>query len=606
VQGGKRQGFLIGAVVGGGAATLASIWLVAGQPLDRHTLILALILVAVSTAAELLAIRLPHGATAELITIFEAAVVVDLVLLPPALGPTVAAIGLALSLLIRRKNPVKAAYNLGQYTIAVVAAAAVYHQFGGDFSTQAGLIGLTLGMTAFVLSNLVTIAAIISAITGRRLATIVREEIGLSFATGLGNAAVGIVAAALWLTRPALLPAVLAPALALHLAFRGWVRQRELLRDILEEKSKLDRIVEHSSEGIVLLDTSGSVALWSPSMERITGVLAAEANGKAISYLLRGHGAGGKALVVEAGGAEEDLQIVRADGTERWIRVQHGPAVDSDGALIHDVIVVRDVTREREVARLKDDFVSTVSHELRTPLTPIKGYAMTLLRYGNQVEDDVRQRALESILERTDHMHRLVEDLLLASRMSSDTGPVELEVLRDRVDVVEVAERALRGVRASHPDRSFPLLAVEPALAIADAIRVEQVLANLISNAVKFSPAGTPIETIVVHDGGEVVISVKDYGRGIPEEKLGVIFEKFRRLENPDRMETGGAGLGLYIVEHLTKAMEGSVSVLSRVGDGSTFTVRLPTAVPEAGRSEPRMPGGTRHAEAEDPSARTA
>jgi PAS domain S-box-containing protein len=348
------------------------------------------------------------------------------------------------------------------------------------------------------------------------------------------------------------------------------------------------------------------VALWSPSMERITGVKAGEAAGKAISYLLRGHGHGGRPVVVEAGGADADLQIVRADGTERWIRVQHGTATDDDGTLVHDVIVVRDVTREHEVARLKDDFVSTVSHELRTPLTPIKGYAMTLLRYGNQVDETVRSRALESILERTDHMHRLVEDLLLASRMSSDTGPVELEVLHDRVNVVEVAERALRGVRASNPDRSFPLLAVGPVVAIADPIRVEQIIANLISNAVKFSPAGTPVEMIVVRDANDVVISIKDYGRGIPEDSIGVIFEKFRRLENPDRMETGGAGLGLYIVQHLAKAMDGSISVISRVGDGSTFTVRLPTAEPEEAAHGIAMPVVQRHAAPEGGAARTA
>jgi PAS domain S-box-containing protein len=581
VSAGKKQRLLIGAVSGGGAVALAAAWIINPPSLDARTLRLAALLVAVSAAAELLAIRLPHGTTGELITLFEAAVVADLVLLPPALGPVVAVAGLALMIVIRRRPLVKALFNLGQYAIAVTAASMCYQGLGGgSFRSAQGLLWLVVGMAAFTASNLVTISAIIASVTRRRLSQVVAEEYRLSLAMGLGNSAVGLVAVALVYERPELVPAVLAPALALHLAYRGWISQRQLVRVIQEEKTKLDRIIEHSSEGIVLVDAAGTVVLWSPSMARITGVPVEEANGKSVSYLLRGHAAAGEPMTVEPGGADAELKVVRVDGSERWLSLKHGPALDEQGALVWDVLLVHDVTRQREVERLKEDFVATVSHELRTPLTPIKGYAATLLR-RDDIPPQLRRKALEAILERTDHMHRLVEDLLLVSRMGGDSSSPLPDVRREPVELTELAESALRGFRTGHPDREFTLSAQGSVVALGDATRLDQVLTNLVSNAIKFSPADRPVQVSVRRDGEHALLSVHDRGRGIPEDKLEEVFQKFHRLEDPNVMETGGAGLGLYIVRQLVTAMGGEVDVTSRLGEGSSFVVRLPLASEE-------------------------
>jgi PAS domain S-box-containing protein len=581
VSAGKKQRLLIGAVSGGGAVALAAAWLINPPSLDARTLRLAALLATVSAAAELLAIRLPHGTTGELITLFEAAVIADLVLLPPALGPVVAVAGLALMIVIRRRPLVKALFNLGQYAIAVTAASMCYQGLGGgSFRSAQGLLWLVVGMAAFTASNLVTISAIIASVTRRRLSQVVAEEYRLSLAMGLGNSAVGLVAVALVYERPELVPAVLAPALALHLAYRGWISQRQLVRAIQEEKTKLDRIIEHSSEGIVLVDAAGTVVLWSPSMARITGVPVEEANGKSVSYLLRGHAAAGEPMTVEPGGADAELKVVRVDGSERWLSLKHGPALDEQGALVWDVLLVHDVTRQREVERLKEDFVATVSHELRTPLTPIKGYAATLLR-RDDIPPQLRRKALEAILERTDHMHRLVEDLLLVSRMGGDSSSPLPDVRREPVELTELAESALRGFRTGHPDREFTLSAQGSVVALGDATRLDQVLTNLVSNAIKFSPVDRPVQVSVRRDGEHALLSVHDRGRGIPEDKLEEVFQKFHRLEDPNVMETGGAGLGLYIVRQLVTAMGGEVDVTSRLGEGSSFVVRLPLASEE-------------------------
>src|SRR5437588_1030607 len=569
---------LIAAVAGGGALAIGIAVLAYPPPLHGGVLRKALILVVLTAMSELISIRLQHGQSAELLTLFELAVVADMVLLPASVAVLVSVTGLALALIVQRKPPKKFVFNIGQYALGVVPAVAVYHGIGhGEFESVHGLIALTAGMFLFSLINLVSISAIIAATTDTALLKVFAEEQKLSIALGLGNSAVGMVAVYLYLTRPALLPAVLAPTLALHMSFRGWVQEKELHRQMEDETNKLGRIVEHSSEGIVLADADGTVVLWSPSMERMTGVTEQEAVGKSMAYLLRGRDNFGRpvSMDVSSGGEPTDLEIVATDGSVRWLRVQHGPGFDGRGQLSFDVLVVTDVTRQREVDKLKDDFISTVSHELRTPLTPIKGYASLLLRRNDEIPAERRREALQSILERADHMHRLVEDLLLASRVAN-TGERRLpEVRRQAVDIGHVAEKALRSFVIAHPMREFRLEAPEGSIALGDPIRIEQIVANLVSNAIKFSDEGMPIDVEIVREGVSVQIKVHDTGRGIPADKHDEIFEKFKRLEDPLRMETGGAGLGLFIVRQLARAMGGDVSVESVLGKGSTFTVTL-------------------------------
>ncbi|MFN2614396.1 MAG: sensor histidine kinase, partial [Actinomycetota bacterium] len=178
--------------------------------------------------------------------------------------------------------------------------------------------------------------------------------------------------------------------------------------------------------------------------------------------------------------------------------------------------------------------------------------------------------------ERTDHMARLVEDLLLASRISNPAERRMPDVNRQEVDIAPVVERALRSFRVAHPTREFRVRGSEGITCSADPIRVEQIVANLISNAVKFSEEGTFVDVSLSQDTRETFIEVTDEGRGIPSDKFDEIFERFRRLEDPMKMETGGAGLGLFIVRELARAMGGAVSVRSELGHGSTFSVSLP------------------------------
>lgn len=572
---------LIATVVAGGVAAVASVFAAFPPVFDSDVRLRAITLMLLTTAAELIAIRLAHGSESELITLTEVALVADIVLLPPSVAVSVALSGLLIALIIQRRAPVKTIFNLGQYALGTVIAVSVYHQLGGGhFDSSRGLAALALGVTAFTAVNFVTISAILAATQGRRFAAVLAEERGLSLAIGVGCSSIGIVAVAAHLSRPELLPFVLAPTVAVHLAFRGWVKQKELTTKMSEETSKLQRIIEHSSEGIVLAGGDGDVILWSPSMERMTGISSSEAIGKRLAFLLRGRGLRGEAVAVEP--SEEastfEFELMTPGGDVRWLRLQHGPAFSPKGALVCDVLVVNDVTRAREVERLKGDFIATVSHELRTPLTPIKGFASLLLKRGDELSAERRREALATIIDRTDQLARLVEDLLLASSMSRDGERRLPDVQRQPVDLTTLLDRVVRPFRRTNPHREFVLnLPAGPSLAVyTDALRAEQMIAHLVANAVKFSEEATPVTLTVSNDGDRARIDVRDEGRGIPADKLDVIFDRFKRLEDPLRMETGGAGLGLFIAGQLAAAMDAMISVKSSLGEGSTFTVTMP------------------------------
>ena len=391
---------------------------------------------------------------------------------------------------------------------------------------------------------------------------------------------------------------------------------------IKEEKSTLEQILGLSSDGILLLDGKGRVRVWNQAMERITGVPGDDAVGLPYNELLAGLDHDGKLIRLEdllaaatpAGPrASAEVQIRTSEGLERWLRCNHSLLYEG-GEWTTDVVIVHDVTRIRQAERAKTDFVATVSHELRTPITPIKGYVEILQARGPNLSEDKRQDMLRIVAERADHLARLVEDLLLASRISSEPGgSAVVGMQRECTDLAEAARRAaadwLRG-----PDSRLELeLPPGPLEVDADPLRLVQVLANLISNAHKYSPTDQEVRLRVWRDNGWAMAAVADRGRGIPREELDRVFEKFHRVEDPMTMTTGGTGLGLYIARELTRAMGGEIEATSAPRRGSTFTVRLPMARSREGgedagagrdRGDDTQPPGTRARRAADPLCR--
>jgi PAS domain S-box-containing protein len=369
---------------------------------------------------------------------------------------------------------------------------------------------------------------------------------------------------------------------------------------IKEEKSTLEQILGLSSDGILLLDGKGRVRVWNQAMERICGVPADEAVGLPYNEWLAGLDHDGKLVRLEdllaaatpaSPRASSEVQIRTSEGLERWLRCNHSLLYEG-GEWTTDVVIVHDVTRIRQAERAKTDFVATVSHELRTPITPIKGYVEILQARGPNLSEEKRQDMLRIVAERADHLARLVEDLLLASRISSEPGgSAVVGMQRECTDLAEAARRAAADWRRAPDSRLALELPDRPLEVDADPLRLVQVLANLISNAHKYSPADQEVRLRVWRDNGWAMAAVADRGRGIPREELDRVFEKFHRVEDPMTMTTGGTGLGLYIARELTRAMGGEIEAASAPLRGSTFTVRLPLA---------RRPGA-----AEDPAQAT-
>lgn len=247
--------------------------------------------------------------------------------------------------------------------------------------------------------------------------------------------------------------------------------------------------------------------------------------------------------------------------------------------LVGRQLVAREVRRQARADAMKVDFVARVSHELRTPITPIKGLAQALLRGGPNLTVEQHDRALREIVERAEHLGRIVEDLLLISRAREEgrLDAVVEDVKLVAMPIKPVVERVTAWLRTEAPTREVTVTC--PAglpLVMADPLRTTQILTNLLSNAAKYSAPGTPIELEVREEHGVVSMEVRDRGYGIPPHERENVFDAFHRLEDPLTMRTGGMGLGLYLARAFARAMGGDLTVEGRVGGGTTF--RLTTS----------------------------
>ncbi len=237
------------------------------------------------------------------------------------------------------------------------------------------------------------------------------------------------------------------------------------------------------------------------------------------------------------------------------------------------LLFFQDTTEERRLEEIKKDFVANVSHELRTPLASIKGYSETLLDGG--MEDEGTLKEFLGIIDRhATRMSRLIDDLLVLSRVESH----QMSFTTERIDICEVIKSIASGFKKQARDKEvdFTLdFEEENIVVLGDGYRLEQVLVNLFDNAIKYTPKGGSVVVKTREEGIGVRVDVTDTGIGIPEGDLPRIFERFYRVDKARSRDLGGTGLGLSIVKHIVQSMNGTVSVKSRPGRGTTFTLIL-------------------------------
>jgi PAS domain S-box-containing protein len=547
----------------------------------------ALIAVGLITVAELIVIHVNLGRTGAAFTLSEAGIVAGFLLVDPAYVVLGTAAATVIAHLPRHLSGDKVLFNVSQVVVCT-AGAGVAMSLVPDVGPTIGQRPLLAGvgaMMVYAALNTVAFRGLIRRVAGDDARDAFDEQAPLTLASMFGTVAVGIVAAHLWVTQPVLIVLLLAPLLAIQIAARSSLRAEALVTTLREERDQLEQVVLGASDGILLLDEEATVRLWSPALERLTGIPAKTAVGQPVERLLTDDRrladdpVRGRWLLERDGGRRSrlDARWVGSDGQVRDVQEDHALLHDGRGRLNGDVVLVRDVSRERTLERSRGDFVARVSHELRTPLTPIRGYVHLLLKRGDRLTDEQRSDALNRVLERTDRLAELIEDLLLVTQL--ERGDMDSIVALHPCQIGTIVPQVVDTINERFEHREI-LLDLDPATpsAMADPTRVRQVVSALLDNALRYSPPEEPVSIRLDGQAGTIRLQVIDRGPGIPVGEEERIFERFQRLEDPLLMETTGVGVGLFITRRLAEAMGGAIDLRPNPGGGSVFTVTLPSA----------------------------
>ncbi len=360
-------------------------------------------------------------------------------------------------------------------------------------------------------------------------------------------------------------------ALAEHFAqMAAFAVDNVRLHQQVQESADAAHVLTYVADGVFLLDPAGVIRLWNPTAEAITGLAARTVVGREAADVIPEWETLTERIPVGPGSepAQAETLPLESDHGERWISIS---GVEFFGGTVY---AFRDLTESRRLDQLKAEFVATASHELRTPLAAVYGAAQTLRRHDFALDEAGRERFLSLIVDESERLGRIVNDILLANQL--DVGGVDLQ--NDVFEPGELVERVVEAARAYAPSTVELETTAEPSLppVASDRDRVRQVLANLVENAIKYSPHGGRVEVGAVPAGNMVRFHVRDEGLGIPADEQKRVFDKFYRLDPAMTEGVGGIGLGLYICNELVERMGGRIWVESEGDIGSTFLFEIP------------------------------
>jgi PAS domain S-box-containing protein len=379
----------------------------------------------------------------------------------------------------------------------------------------------------------------------------------------------------------------------------------------------LAAIVDSSDDAIVSKDLNGIVSSWNRAAERMFGYTAAEMVGRSIRTIIPNDRQQEEDTVlsrIRRGERVEHFETIRQrkDGTPVSVSLTVSPIRDESGTILGASKIARDIsdreraeqerqrllTIARDASRLKDEFLATLSHELRTPLNAIVGYVRMM--QSDLLTGDKRRRAMDTVARNVTSLTQIVEDVLDVSRIIS--GKLRLDV--QRVDLAPVVQNAVDTVRPAADAKGVQLTTIAdprtPAVS-GDPERLQQILWNVLSNAVKFTGRGGKVQVRLEQVNSHIEITVSDTGAGIPPEFLPHVFDRFRQAEAGIDRTTGGLGLGLAITRHLVELQGGRIFAASEgSGRGSTFRIELPRRVVDTAavievREHPRSPRDEHH-----------
>ncbi len=344
------------------------------------------------------------------------------------------------------------------------------------------------------------------------------------------------------------------------------------VNDLETDRGRMAAILSGMIEGVLVVDGEGRLLLVNDAARRMLN-MESELLGRHYVEAVRQPGVVGQLDAALKGEQRQPVEVqldaLSAAGP-RIFRAQATPATAEGGGA---VLVLHDISDLRRADRIRRDFVANVSHELRTPLTAVRGYVEALM--DDPVEPEQQRTFLEVIDRHTARMERLVRDLLRLARLDAQQETANVRA----IDVATLFHEASNDLTERIERQALQVdIKVKPAAAVIDAdpTKMHDALRNLIENAVNYSAKGARIELEAHADGDRVLLTVGDYGPGIPEADLGRVFERFYRVDTSRTRDPGGTGLGLSIVRHLVELHGGNVSAANRPEGGAVFTISLP------------------------------
>ena len=350
--------------------------------------------------------------------------------------------------------------------------------------------------------------------------------------------------------------------------------QDEQRRAALQNHTQQEVLFDSMVEGLLLLDERGRIQLANRAFASLFGVTI-DIRGRTLMEALRRHELADLVSSLDSQKQVLGYELKLAGLSESWVQINAAAIFNGHAERHGTVLVFHDVTRLKQLENARQEFVANVSHELRTPLSLIKGYVETLLD-GARDNPEVAAKFLQTIDRNAERLKLLIEDLLTISELES--GRVKLSL--QAVSLSPLIAKVLDDFKAQAAAKSMKLSNQAPDLAVnADADRLEQVLGNLVDNAIKYGrAAGTVTVGGSAKEGGQVEVFVQDDGPGIPPEALDRVFERFYRVDKARAREQGGTGLGLAIVKHIIQTHGGRVWATSEPGRGTTFYFTLAQA----------------------------
>ncbi|KMZ42219.1 MULTISPECIES: two-component system histidine kinase PnpS [Bacillales] len=344
--------------------------------------------------------------------------------------------------------------------------------------------------------------------------------------------------------------------------------------EISENQQRLAGVLTNMTSGVIFISEQRRIMLVNPAVEKLLGTAGHEIVGKL--HIEAGKSFGLSQYIDRCLDRSEKFrqEVHIYYPQERILDVNFAPYINFKGESRGVVVVLHDITDIRRLEKMRSEFVANVSHELRTPITSIKGFTETLLEGAMQDEETCRN-FLQIISDESERLYRMIRDILDLSKIEQKRIPLHLSQVHLQ-DLISSAV-AIMHDQAQRKELTITLPSPKPDIwLMTDKDCLQQIILNLLTNAIAYTQEGGKISIKTEADSENITIQVMDTGIGIPEKELTRIFERFYRVDKARSRDSGGTGLGLAIVKHLVENLHGHISVESKEGRGTTFTVTLP------------------------------